>query len=524
VENVNARQKLTLANKVRRHFGDDLSNLTIALWGLAFKPNTDDVREALAFVFIDTVTSLGATVQAYDPKAADNSRRHYAGNARVQIVEDQYDALENADCLVICTEWWQFRSPDFDIVLQKLDYKVVFDGRNLYNPASMAKLGERYFLQGPEAAPPGHSRAHPPGQGRLPARDQRHARQRGVRRGGAVRDPFRAGGEVTSEGQSYALLRAAWMRDEATFRKVLTWTEATMKRDDGLYSWRWLPEGGGRIADYNTAADADVDIAFALIIAAQAFEDPGLLERAREIAVALRTGCRMPLPRGWCLAAGNWAVEERVYNPSYFAPYAYAYFHELDPEGGWLEARDAGYDLLPRILDLSAVHLAPDFVIVDRDGGVAPVTGKQGLDSDFSFDAMRTYWRVALDCLLLHAPRACADPLRTDAIAEIYARDGAIFSSYDLQGRPQSDIVSVSFYGGLLPSLRLFQPRLADALLRNQLSREALTPILDDPDRYFDCNWTWFGLAVENGLALRNTPGIADLRRILESRASGGES
>lgn len=329
---------------------------------------------------------------------------------------------------------------------------------------------------------------------------------------GYVWDRFRLGGEVTSEGQSYALLRAAWLRDEEAFRKVLAWTDAHLLRTDGLFSWRWLPHDGGRIDDPNTATDADTDIAFALIIAAHAFQDKTLLQRAVEIIIALRQHCRLDLPQGWCLAAGNWAVEERIYNPSYFAPYAYAYFHELDPKGGWPQATETGYDLLARTIALSQDKLIANFVVVDVSGGVLPVQNKEGLESVFSFDAMRTYWRVALDCLLRKNPRACADPARTSAMAQLLARDGAIYSRYALDGTRQSDVVSISFYGALLPAFRLFAPHLADALLRNQLSRKSLLPLLTDPDRYYDLNWTWFGLAADNGLIQRNTPSPEHLR------------
>ena len=153
VERVNERQKLLLAQKVLRHFGSDLRGRTIAVWGLAFKPNTDDVREAPAFAFIERITSKGAKVRAYDPKAGANAANHFQDNPLVQIVEAQYQALQGADCLVVCTEWGQFRTPDFEIILRELSQKVIFDGRNIYNPAMMVRLGIRYFGVGREAGP-----------------------------------------------------------------------------------------------------------------------------------------------------------------------------------------------------------------------------------------------------------------------------------------------------------------------------------------------------------------------------------
>lgn len=327
---------------------------------------------------------------------------------------------------------------------------------------------------------------------------------------GYVWDRFRDGGEVTSEGQSYALLRAAWLGDAQTFDRVFAWTEAHLLRDDGMYSWRWHPgegDGAGRIVDANTATDADQDIALALIIAARAFERPDYRERAGEIVRAVRRGTRLEAGDGWFISAGNWANAQRVMNISYFMPASYPLFHELDPEGGWLILRETGYDLLQRIVDMSPTGLLPDFNVLEPDGTVRGIVGMQGLHSDFSFDAMRTYWRVALDCLLHANPRACADPARTDTMARLIARDGRIKARYAIQdGQALSDVVSVSFSGSLLPAFRLFHPPLADALLQTDLSPRSLEPILRDPDRYYDLNWIWFGLAADNGLIQRRTP------------------
>ena len=305
--------------------------------------------------------------------------------------------------------------------------------------------------------------------------------------------------EVTSEGQSYALLRAVWMRDRETFDRVFAWTEAHLARPDGLYSWQWTPKDGGHVVDANTATDADQDIAFALILAADAFENPAYRERAKTLLTAIRQGEGITVDGGFVPCAGNWAVAERVINFSYFTFYAYPHFAALDPDGDWLGVRERCYDLLTRFLAAPGVVLPADFAIIDEKGAFMPVAGRGRLSDDFSFDAMRVYWREALDCRLNRHPRACSDPARTQSIVDILARDGTLFTRYTVAGAKKSDTTSISFYGGILPALGLFYPQLADALARKDLSPAALTPLLRDPTRYYDNNWTWFGLAAWSG-------------------------
>jgi UDPglucose 6-dehydrogenase len=144
VEAVNEAQKHVLAGKIRRHFGS-LAGKRIALWGLAFKANTDDLREAPSLSLIDDLTREGASVQAYDPAAGHEARKLFARNANVTIVDSAIDALEDADALAIVTEWQEFRSPDFAAIRQKLKTPAIFDGRNLYDPAAVRAQGLEYF-------------------------------------------------------------------------------------------------------------------------------------------------------------------------------------------------------------------------------------------------------------------------------------------------------------------------------------------------------------------------------------------
>jgi UDPglucose 6-dehydrogenase len=145
VEGVNDGQKLRLVCKMQAHFGE-LKGRTIALWGLAFKPRTDDMREAPSIAIANRLLELGAAVRAYDPEAAETARRLF-GN-RIAVCEKSYDALNGADALAIVTEWNEFREPDFKRIKQLLKTPVVFDGRNIYSPEHMRALGFTYVSIG----------------------------------------------------------------------------------------------------------------------------------------------------------------------------------------------------------------------------------------------------------------------------------------------------------------------------------------------------------------------------------------
>jgi len=144
VEDANDAQKLVLVDKIVQRFGSDLSGKHFALWGLAFKPNTDDMREATSRVVLAELFERGATVTAYDPVAVDEARRIFGNEPRLRYADTPMAALDGADALVIVTEWKEFRSPDFDRIKAALKTPVVFDGRNLYEPALIASSGLDY--------------------------------------------------------------------------------------------------------------------------------------------------------------------------------------------------------------------------------------------------------------------------------------------------------------------------------------------------------------------------------------------
>jgi UDPglucose 6-dehydrogenase len=159
VEAVNDRQKLRIFENIKAHYDGELAGKTIALWGLSFKPRTDDMREAPSRVLMESLWAAGASVRAYDPEAMDETRRIYADQDGLALCDNAYDVLDGADALAIVTEWQEFRSPDLERIRDTLKDPVIFDGRNLYEPDMLRALGLEYYgigrgnsVQSPEPA------------------------------------------------------------------------------------------------------------------------------------------------------------------------------------------------------------------------------------------------------------------------------------------------------------------------------------------------------------------------------------
>lgn len=152
VMEVNEKQKMHLIPKIKKHFNNDLKGKKIAVWGLAFKPNTDDIREAPALSIIEALLAEEVIITAYDPEAMANVKA-ILGN-KISFADRQYDALADADALIIATEWSEFRTPDFDNIIRLLKNKVIFDGRNLFDLAKMEEMGFHYESVGRRAVAP----------------------------------------------------------------------------------------------------------------------------------------------------------------------------------------------------------------------------------------------------------------------------------------------------------------------------------------------------------------------------------
>jgi UDPglucose 6-dehydrogenase len=145
VEDVNTDQKLFLFDKIMRFYNGDINDKTFAIWGLAFKPNTDDIRDAASIRLIQKLWEQGAKIQAYDPEAMPNFKKQFNGDGRYVLCDSANDALENTHALCVITEWSEFKSPEFKLLSEKLIDKVIFDGRNVLNKDQCREVGIDYF-------------------------------------------------------------------------------------------------------------------------------------------------------------------------------------------------------------------------------------------------------------------------------------------------------------------------------------------------------------------------------------------
>ncbi|MBA3724103.1 MAG: glycosyl hydrolase [Candidatus Levybacteria bacterium] len=317
---------------------------------------------------------------------------------------------------------------------------------------------------------------------------------------------------TTSEGQSYAMLRAVWSDDKETFDKVWKWTKENMKRpDDALFTWRWgkLDDGtygplknGGE----NAASDADTDIALALIFAAHRWNQEAYQDQAKviiadiwDVETDVANGKRY-------MIAGNWATDDQriVVNPSYFAPYAWKIFAQVD-DNDWNSLVTPSYALLKQSgrekLDSDkGVGLAPDWVAVDKKTGALSATNLPNLTTNYSFDAVRTPWRITLDYMWNKDPQAKEYLESLSVLDDLYQKDGKLYASYEHNGTPIQTFESPTAYSTALGYFIVENPEVAEEIYQNKIlklySNDQNT--FKDDIGYYEQNWLWFGAALYN--------------------------
>ncbi|MEI4270958.1 glycosyl hydrolase family 8 [Klenkia sp. LSe6-5] len=320
-------------------------------------------------------------------------------------------------------------------------------------------------------------------------------------------------GITTSEGQSYTMMRAVWSDDIETFRTSWQWTKDNLQRPDFLMSWRFGERADGsygvqtEVGGENTATDADVDIAYALLMAYSRWQEDVFLYDALPIIDAIWSEEVVQVGGRPVLVANDLEQFDRdkvLLNPSYFAPYAYRVFAEVDdePAHDWSALVDSSYDILAELDDASldtatSAGLTPDWVFLDRRTGEYRVVSDT-LTTRFSYDALRTPWRLALDLQYYAEPRARQQLQAMSVLGEHWREDGRLVAAYTRDGAPAAEYEAPALYGGTMGYFTVVEPDLAA-----QVYQEKLLPVYDADIGdlavdlgYYDSNWVWFGMAL----------------------------
>lgn len=317
---------------------------------------------------------------------------------------------------------------------------------------------------------------------------------------------------TTSEGQSYTMMRAAWMDDMDTFNTTWTWTKNNMQRTDGLVSWKFgeisknhygiLTDEGGQ----NTASDADTDTAFALLMAAGRWKEPSYKWDAIKIIQSIWDEEVVVINGKPVLAANDIErnnLESIIVNPSYFSPAAYRAFAKVDPTHDWNGLIDSSYSILAQAsaakLDKSSSDgLTPNWIRINRTTGAIMVAPEY--NSDYSYDAMRTPFRMALDWEWNKDPRAKQILLSESFLGTQYEKTGSLKTDYTHDGLAAVTYGSPAMNGTSMAYFDVIRPDLASAYYTKELVQYY------DPDTqswkhtmsYYDDNWVWFGMALHN--------------------------
>lgn len=339
-------------------------------------------------------------------------------------------------------------------------------------------------------------------------------RQRFIQTDGRVIDR-EANDRSISEGQAYALLRAVMIDDRETFDRVLQWSETNLQRRnpdgsraDSLWAWKWgkQPNGNWGTIDNNFASDGDIDAINALIWAAQRWNHSPYLDLARQKLKDLWNLSTLPANGSRYLLPGPRAAFQpqpnRAYlNPSYFAPYAFRLFAQIDSSRDWLSLVDSSYQVLESSAQLSAVGLPSDWVMLDTQTGKVTASTANNLPSRYGFDAYRVWWRVSLDAAQFQEPRAIQYLQRQlQPLRQQWQTRQTIPAKIDLQGKPLVDYESTSQYAMLYPAFQVTDPDIARAIYQQKLLPTYRDGFWDNDSAYYVQNLTWLGLFPTNTL------------------------
>lgn len=317
---------------------------------------------------------------------------------------------------------------------------------------------------------------------------------------GQVVDP--ENGRTTSEGQSYAMLRAVWMNDQQTFDGLWSWTRDHMQKrtQDKLFSWLWMgPEGQGQIIDPNTASDADTDIALALLIAGNRWQDEKYITDAKEIITDVWDQEVVKVRNQYYLTSGYAATRPKGYlvNPSYLSPASYRLFAQVDTENPWEDLAWDSYVLLNQF-----DGLPPNWILVDKTGKISSAEEYIN-DPDanhFGYDAFRTFFRIALDAKWFKDPAAKKFLAKYQDFFENQWKGGQIYAIYDSNGSRISGFSSISTTASAMSNFVVQDSDSARSIFENVYEKDFNQDgYWGDKNNYYDQNWAWFATAMYAG-------------------------
>lgn len=316
-----------------------------------------------------------------------------------------------------------------------------------------------------------------------------------------------ADGSVTSEAEAYALLRAVWSNDPTSFDEAWTWTQSHLLRPDGVSSWVWK---GGKVADPSTATDADTDMAYALLAAGKRWGRPALEASGARMVQAIWDSEVVTVKGRPYAVAGDWGAKDAVLpvNPSYFSPFAYRVFGVVDPSHDWFGLMNAGYQLIdsaaqaPLGAGVSA-GLPPDWIGLDRNtGALVPLSLPGRNTTQYSFDAARTFWRVALDYRWTTDGRDAAFLQRAQCLAEEVGRRGTVSAAYAHDGTVLQSQPSTVSVAGAIAALMTIDKAKAATLYWGSIVGAATTgpqgTTWGDPTDLYAQEWAWFAAGLYN--------------------------
>jgi endoglucanase len=329
-------------------------------------------------------------------------------------------------------------------------------------------------------------------------------------------------GITTSEGQSYTMLRAVWIDDKETFDTAWQWTKDNLQHEnDRLISWLFgkrADDTYGILTDrngQNSATDADVDIALALLFASRRWNDERYFGDAIVIIRDIwDKEVAMIGDRPYLLAndVEKTQADKTSYllNPSYYSPYAYKIFAQVDPDHDWEALADTSYEVLNQNLSSnldkrSTASIPSDWIVIDKTTGeISAVldSDESNMTTNYSYDALRLPWRLALDALWFNDIRAKNALRRMGFFENEWNKNGAILSNYAHDGSVVEEKETAAMYGGILGLFKITNPSIADEIYEEKLESLFNTDRFEWKERleYYDANWAWFGMALYNDM------------------------